>query len=81
MEIGCSGATISYWETGGRLPNGCNLSRIMAVLVQYGASTAEVLALRRLWRSEAVMQKARGRIASCERASLQDAKVFAISIE
>jgi DNA-binding transcriptional regulator YiaG len=60
MEIERSEATISYWETGARLPNADNLSRILSVLARNGASTAELLSLRRSWRREIDERSMRG---------------------
>jgi DNA-binding transcriptional regulator YiaG len=51
-EVGCSDAAISFWESGGRLPNQQNLCRILAAVARGGATTAELLALRSKWHQE-----------------------------
>jgi len=60
MEIECSEETISHWEAGARLPNADNLSRILSALARNGASTVELLSLRRSWRSESAERSMRG---------------------
>lgn len=50
--VGCSDAAISLWESGARLPNPRSLCRIMTALAEGGASTPELLALRRTWHKE-----------------------------
>jgi len=50
--VGCSDAAISLWESGARLPNPRSLCRILGALAQSGASTPELLALRRSWHNE-----------------------------
>ena len=52
QEIGCSDAAISFWESGGRLPNQQNLCRILAAVARGGATTPELLALRSAWHQE-----------------------------
>lgn len=52
--IGCSDAAISLWESGARLPNPRSLYQILTALTQNGASTSELLALRRTWHSEVI---------------------------
>jgi DNA-binding XRE family transcriptional regulator len=51
-EVGCSDAAISFWESGGRLPNQQNLCRILAAVARGGATTPELLALRNAWHQE-----------------------------
>jgi DNA-binding transcriptional regulator YiaG len=50
--IGCSDAAISLWESGARLPNPRSVCRILTALAESGASTLELLALRRAWHRE-----------------------------
>ena len=52
QEVGCSDAAISFWESGGRLPNQQNLCRILAAVARGGATTPELLALRNAWHQE-----------------------------
>ena len=52
QEVGCSDAAISFWESGGRLPNQQNLCRILAAVARGGATTPELLALRSAWHME-----------------------------
>jgi DNA-binding XRE family transcriptional regulator len=52
QEVGCSDAAISFWESGGRLPNQQNLCRILAAVARGGATTPELLALRSAWHQE-----------------------------
>ena len=52
QEVGCSDAAISFWESGGRLPNQQNLCRILAAVARGGATTPELLALRSAWHVE-----------------------------
>jgi DNA-binding transcriptional regulator YiaG len=52
QEVGCSDAAISFWESGGRLPNQQNLCRILAAVARGGATTPELLALRSTWHQE-----------------------------
>lgn len=52
QEVGCSDAAISFWESGGRLPNQQNLCRILAAVARGGATTPELLALRSSWHHE-----------------------------
>src|SRR5688572_6287073 len=52
QEVGCSDAAISFWESGGRLPNQQNLCRILAAVARGGATTPELLALRSAWHHE-----------------------------
>jgi len=52
QEVGCSDAAISFWESGGRLPNPPNLCRILAAVARGGATTSELLALRAAWHQE-----------------------------
>jgi len=51
-EVGCSDASISFWESGGRLPNQQNLCRILAAVARGGATTPELMALRNAWHHE-----------------------------
>ena len=51
-EVGCSDASISFWESGGRLPNQKNLCRILAAVARGGATTPELMALRSAWHHE-----------------------------
>ena len=51
-EVGCSDAAISFWESGGRLPNQQNLCRILAALARGGATTSELMELRNAWHHE-----------------------------
>jgi DNA-binding transcriptional regulator YiaG len=51
-QIGCSDAAISFWESGARFPSRRNLSRLLAALAEGGASTSELLALRRTWHND-----------------------------
>jgi DNA-binding transcriptional regulator YiaG len=52
QEVGCSDAAISFWESGGRLPNQQNLCRILAAVARAGATTLELMALRNAWHHE-----------------------------
>jgi len=52
QEVGCSDAAISFWESGGRLPNQQNLCRILAAVARGGATTPELLSLRSAWHQE-----------------------------
>ena len=52
QEVGCSDDAISFWESGGRLPNQQNLCRILAAVARGGATTPELLALRSSWHQE-----------------------------
>jgi DNA-binding XRE family transcriptional regulator len=52
QEVGCSDAAISFWESGGRLPNQLNLCRILAGIARGGATTSELVALRSAWLHE-----------------------------
>jgi DNA-binding transcriptional regulator YiaG len=52
QEVGCSDAAISFWESGGRLPNQPNLCRILAAVARGGATTVELMALRSAWHHE-----------------------------
>jgi transcriptional regulator with XRE-family HTH domain len=52
--MGCSDAAISLWESGARLPTPDSLSRLLIAIAQSGASTAELLVLRSIWRDEYV---------------------------
>ena len=51
-EIDCSEAAISHWESGARLPSAYSLGPTLRAFAAKGAATAEVLALRGLWRRE-----------------------------
>jgi DNA-binding transcriptional regulator YiaG len=51
-EVGCSDAAISFWESGGRLPNQQNMCRILAAVARGGATTSELTALRNAWHHE-----------------------------
>jgi DNA-binding transcriptional regulator YiaG len=62
-EIGCSDAAISFWESGGRLPNQQNLCRILVAMARSGATTSELLALRGSWH-QAMTKRTTGRIDS-----------------
>jgi DNA-binding transcriptional regulator YiaG len=57
-EIGCSDAAVSLWESGARLPNPRSICRILTALAQSGASTPELLALRRTWHNEMAKRSA-----------------------
>jgi len=52
QEVGCSDAAISFWESGGRLPNQQNLCRILAAVARGGATTPELMTLRNAWHQE-----------------------------
>jgi DNA-binding XRE family transcriptional regulator len=61
QEVGCSDAAISFWESGGRLPNQQNLCRILAAVARGGATTPELLALRSAWHQE-MTKRSMGRV-------------------
>jgi transcriptional regulator with XRE-family HTH domain len=50
--IGCSDAAVSLWESGARVPNPRSLGPLLAALAAAGASTSELLELRRVWVNE-----------------------------
>ena len=60
-EIGCSDAAISFWESGGRLPNQQNLCRILVAMARSGATTSELLLLRSSWH-QAMTKRTVGRV-------------------
>ena len=62
--IGCTDAAVSLWESGARFPNGTNLSQLVAVLAESGASAGELLALRDTWESERNRRARRCRLRS-----------------
>jgi len=47
--IGCSDAAVSLWESGARIPTAGSMGRLLAVLAREGATTSELLELRRFW--------------------------------
>jgi len=49
QAIGCSDAAVSFWESGARIPTAESMSRLLAVLAREGATTSELLELRRFW--------------------------------
>jgi DNA-binding transcriptional regulator YiaG len=55
--IGCSDAAVSLWESGARIPTAGSMSRILAVLAREGATTSELLELRRFWVREGALRR------------------------
>jgi DNA-binding transcriptional regulator YiaG len=47
--VGCSDAAVSLWESGARIPTADRMGRLLAVLAREGATTSELLELRRFW--------------------------------
>ena len=47
--IGCTGAAVSFWETGKRIPTAPLLSRVIDALAQAGASPGELARLEKTW--------------------------------
>jgi DNA-binding transcriptional regulator YiaG len=58
-RIGCSDAAISLWESGARFPRKKSLGRILLALAEEGASTVELMTLRRAWQRGAANRNAR----------------------
>lgn len=49
--MGCTEATVSYWEAGRRLPSDSTFPRLVLVLTQAGAHSADVDRLQDCWRA------------------------------
>jgi hypothetical protein len=58
-RIGCSDAAISLWESGARFPRAKSLGMILLALAEEGASTVEIMTLRRAWQRGAAIRAAR----------------------
>src|SRR4051794_29051647 len=58
-SVGCSEAAVSLWETGRRVPDTDTFFRISVVFAEAGASTHELLILRRHWRMAKAERKIR----------------------
>jgi DNA-binding transcriptional regulator YiaG len=63
LEIGCTDAAFSHWETGARLPAPGGLTRLITALVHFGVSTGDLLELRGAWRLEH-LRRWKGRVQS-----------------
>ena len=50
--VGCSGAAISFWESGARLPKERMLALLLTALAEEGASSLELHSLTQRWRYE-----------------------------
>ncbi len=57
VEVRCTEAAVSFWESGRRLPQPSTFLRICRALVENGATSREVASLRRAW-EDAQVRKA-----------------------
>ncbi len=61
VEVRCTEAAVSFWESGRRLPQRSTFLRICHALVENGATSREVASLRRAW-EDAQVRKAPKRL-------------------
>ncbi|HMJ53829.1 MAG TPA: helix-turn-helix transcriptional regulator [Polyangiaceae bacterium] len=69
--VGCSDATISFWESGFRLPTDRNLQRLLTAIASCGGTTAELLGLRAAWFRERTRRSLQGTGAPKPRSTAQ----------